>query len=657
MNTKTLPFLPPVRILDQLGGSATLPGEVATLRDRLVAAAREDAACQPITRRHRSLAELRADPSIRMKYREQPAHMAHLDASGWERFALSLGDCEAVRPLAERRLPRLAAAVRLTRDPALADYLCRQLAELATWDPLVRPGWSGAPHPDGAWLGTGWAVRAITGSLALLPPEFVPDDLAGRIAERLRAEIAGVRNDWRTRPNWFTQQEAVHSNQWVLPNEAVILASLHLGLDRHRDDYEFGVRNVLRSLDAQGPCGEFVEGLEYGSITLASALSAARAAVLVAGDTRLLDHPFFRKFPVWYLHHLQPAGFTINAFDARVVQIDRGLVATLAATTGDPAAFWYLRTSPATEAVATARDHAGVQATPCDSSVILPELLAACAARVACAGAGRELTDPSAPVLPVLPLCASYPVATRVNWIENWGADDGITGGRPDKVSGFWMRGGHATDTHDHQDRGHVNFIVKGRPVLIEAGLFSYGIPEHTTHFKSVAGHNVLQVGGHAPAELAPQVLAGGAGQILDAAHRSAPLTVNRLDAAGGDVTMDGSACYAGVRRWSRRVGWDAVAVTVCDEVELPAPDTLLFRWHLGLPAGAPRAFAPGKVCAGDIVVSWEADVPLTASIEAMPDNTLTPGTLRHHATLVLRTGSPVTYLKLTTHISLSVQP
>ncbi|AHF91223.1 heparinase [Opitutaceae bacterium TAV5] len=647
MSTETLPLLPPVRILDQLGESTTLPDEVATLRDRLITAAREDVARQPIIRRSRTLAELRADASIRMKYREQPSHLAHLDAAGWERFALSLGDCEAVRPLAERRLPRLAAAVRLTRDPALADYLCRQLDELATWAPLVRPGWSGAPHPDGAWLGTGWAVRAITGSLALLPPEFVPDGLADRIAERLRAEIAGIRNDWRTRPNWFTQQEAVHSNQWVLPNEAIILASLHLGLDRHLDDYEFGVKNVLRSLDAQGPCGEFVEGLEYGSITLASALSAARAAAFVAGDTRLLDHPFFRKFSVWYLHHLQPAGFTINAFDARVVQIDRGLVATLAATTGDPAAFWYLRTFPATEAVATALDNAGAPVAPSNPSVILPELLAACA------GAGRGLTDPSAPVLP---LYASYPVAARINWIESWNTA-GIAEGHSADVSGFWMRGGHASDAHDHQDRGHVNFIVKGRPVLIEAGLFSYGIPEHPTHFKSVAGHNVLQVGGHAPAELTPQVLAGGAGQILDAAHRSAPLTVNRLDAAGGDVTMDGSACYAGVRRWSRRVVWDAAAVTVCDEVELHAPDTLLFRWHLGVPPETACSFFPGEIRIGDIVVSREADVPLTASIEAMPDNTLTPGTLHQHATLVLRTGSPVTHLKLTTHISLSAQP
>src|SRR5690606_21255587 len=148
--------------------------------------------------------------------------------AGWERFALSLGDAELAKSLAER-LPRLAAAVRLTRDPGLAGEACRQLAELAAWSPFTRPGWSGAPHPDGAWLGTGWATRALPASLALLSAACVPADLANRIAERLRAEIAGIRDDWQSKPNWFTRKEAAYSNQWALPTEALILASLHLG--------------------------------------------------------------------------------------------------------------------------------------------------------------------------------------------------------------------------------------------------------------------------------------------------------------------------------------------------------------------------------------------------------------------------------------------
>lgn len=628
MNPQTLPIFSFAQILDQLSACANLPASVAAARDELVAAARNDVSQFPVFLRPVTLEELKANPAIRMKYREQPAHHAHLDHAGWERFALSLGDSEFSKALADR-LPRVAAAARLTRDPQLVAYVCAQLVEMASWSPLCRPGWSGGSQSDGAWLGTGWATRTITESLALLPVDWVPSDLSRRIGERLRAEITGVRNDWRTRCNWFTQQEAAYSNQWALPTEALILASLHLGLDQHRDDYEFGVANLLRTLDAQGANGEFVEGLEYGFITLESVLSVARAAALIAGDKRIIEHPFLQRFPIWYLHHLQPGGFIINAFDARAPHINRSLIGTLAISTGHPAAVWYLRSIPAT------------------TTTTLPVLLAECVLGGVTGGSHGSDDKPKSP-----PLGAQYPVAARVNWIERW---DGI-GTAHDNASSFWMRGGHETDAHDHQDRGHVNLIIRGRPVLIEAGLFSYGIPEHLTHFKSVAGHNVPQVGNYSPPELTPQLLSAGAGQILDKAHRSAPLTVNRLDASGGDVTLDGSACYASVRRWMRRAEWTAHGVSIRDEISLHAADTILFRWHLGVPSGTPCSFEPGRVRVGDIMVSYEAGLPLEASVETMPDNTLTPGTLHHHATLVLRTGSPVAHLELNTHISLSTQ-
>ncbi|MDR0902058.1 MAG: heparinase II/III-family protein, partial [Opitutaceae bacterium] len=552
---------------------------LAAAREQLVAAARKDAQ-GPIIRRPRTLAELRATPRITMKYAEKPAHHARLDEAAWERFALSLGDANAASTFA-LTLPRLAAAIAITGDPALAAHLNAQLAELATWSPLQRPGWSGTASPsnDGAWLGTGRAVRAIVQTLEILPPRHLAPGLRQALTSRLEAEIAGIRDDWRERRNWFTRRDCAYSNQWVLPTEALILASLHTGLERHRDDYEFGIKNLLRSLDAQGAQGEFVEGLEYSALTLGAILSVARD-IAASGDTRVASHPYLKKFPVWYVHHLQPGGFRINAFDAKNVTLDWKLLAQFVADTRDATALWALRE----------RNNGNFGDT-------LPGLLARAAA----------------PAIPsaIPPLHAHYPVATRINWRGSW---DDTT------ASGFWMRGGHATDAHDHQDRGHVNFIIGKRPVLIEAGHYSYGIPEHPTHFRSVAGHNVLQVGDTAPARLTPKLLNTRAGQILDPAHRAAPLTVHRLDSGGGEVSMDGSACYATVERWIRHVTWDRDTVDIRDEVTLREPDIILFRWHLGEPAGAPQTLAPGRAQVGGILVTYEADggVPLTALVQPM---------------------------------------
>ncbi len=597
------------------GGTASPRAEHKT---RFVAEVRDWVAANPIRRRHATVAALADDSAYRMKYREKPAHQAHLDDDAWERFALSLADSDACLSLANI-LPEIAAAARLSGDPALLDRALAQLAELATWAPLQRPGWSGGNATRSAWLGTAWGVRAIVESLAELPAGAVPDELAAALRERLADEIAGIREDFRAGRAWYVRDDAAHSNQWALPLEALTLASLHNGLDRHRGDYEFAVAGLLRSLDAQGPDGEGVEGMQYAKMTFESALSAGLAGRAV-GDERLLRHPALVHFPLWYLHHRQPAGFLVNAFDSRSADLDWSVLARFAVGLKDPYARWALDHRP---------PHSGAPRS-------LPFL------RVAHTP-GLPSREP--------PAFAAYAVAARVNWIESNAA---FARGPANRVSGFWMRGGHASDDHDHQDRGHVNFIVAGRPVLIEAGLASYGIPEHPTHYKSVAGHNVLQIGALAPAALTPVALRR-AGQILDRAHRSAPLDVRRLDAAGGEVAVDASGCYEGLVRWVRVATWTATELTVRDEVELAAPEVVVFRWHLGAPADAAVARpAPGRIEIDGIRLDHASDAPqaLAVEVQAMPDATLGPKPGRH-ATVVLSTAEPVRTLSLTTRVSL----
>lgn len=589
---------------------------------RFAAAVRGWCAQQKVLRRPHSLAELRADSGYDMKYREKPAHLAHIDEAAWERFALSLADADAAKKLAVW-LPSIAAAARISGDPVLLDYLREQLAELATWAPLQRAGWAGGSATPGAWLGTGWAVRAIAQTLTQLPEDALSPALRQALQARLEAEIVGIREDWATKRTWFARIEAVSSNQWALPLEALALASLYAGVDRHKDDYEFAIAGLLRTLDAQGKNGECVEGMLYAAITFDSLLSAALAAQSF-GDERLIRHPWFRDFPTWYVHHRQPGGFIVNAFDSQANDLDWRLVASLAADLRDPVAQWVLRRGPT------------IRQTPPSLARFRADLLS-------------NLPEKAPPT------SALYPVAARVNWVESVAA---FESGAANRVSGFWMRGGHASDAHDHQDRGHVNFIVAGRPVLIEAGLSSYGIPEHPTHFKSVAGHNVLQVGAFAPGELTAARLNAGAGQILSPPHRAAPLTAHRLNEAGGKVSVDASNCYARVRRWVRTAEWDASTVTIRDEVELHEPDVVLFRWHLGEPDDAPvQRVDTGRMQIGDIQFACEAtdhDAALQFAVESMPDHTLAKNRVSQHATVVVSTGKPVRSLTLTTRVSLA---
>lgn len=623
------PFETKLRPIDLAPSNATMPpgpSQAAESADaiqaRFIAEVRAWCVEQKIRRRPHTLAELRADTGFEMKYRDKPAHLAHIDEAAWERFALSLADADAAKRFAQW-LPMVATAARLSGDPLLMGYLREQLAELATWAPLQRAGWASGSATPGAWLGTGWAVRAIVQSLAQLHEGALPPELRQALQARLEAEIAGIREDWATKRTWFARIEAASSNQWALPLEALALASLYAGVDRHKESYEFAISGLLRTLDAQGKNGECVEGMLYAGITFESLLSAALAAQSF-GDDRLINHPWFRDFPTWYIHHRQPGGFVINAFDSQQHDFDWKLIALFVADLKDPIAQWVLQRAPI------------VQPTPPSLALFRAAL-------------SRDLPSAAPPTY------AAYPAATRVNWLESLAA---FEPGPANRVSGFWMRGGHATDTHDHQDRGHVNFIVAGRPVLIEAGLSSYGIPEHSTHFRSVAGHNVLQVGAYAPSDLTTSRLQAGAGQILNPRHRAAPLTVHRLDETGGNVSVDASACYASVRRWVRTAEWDATTVTIRDEVELHAPDIVLFRWHLGEPAGAPvHHRAPGLIEVGAIQLacqSADTDTALHLAVESMPGQTLGKSGVTQHATVVVSTGKPVHSLTLTTRVALS---
>lgn len=312
-----------------------------------------------------------------------------------------------------------------------------------------------------------------------------------------------------------------------------------------------------------------------------------------------------RGFPTWQVHHLQPGRFVVNAFDGggnRSTRTDggwRNRLAQFAALGNDPRARWALQTlwdGPTNDLVG---------------------LLA------------RSSTGPSEPMLPY----AAYEMATQINWRDSW----------DDLGTGVWVRGGHRLDSHDHFDRGHVNYIARGRPILIEAGCPSYDNPSIHTLYSTVTGHNVLDLPGLKPKK-AP-----------------APITVHRLDAAGGEVTVDATAGYPGLASWTRRVQWQAGRLEVADRVAFAEgqKNTPTFRWHLGTQETAEiKDAGQGQTVRWtDAEVALTGNVPLLVTQEKLPDNTVNLGSKANgwdyqHTAIVVRAATPCASFELATRVT-----
>ncbi|MCE5237968.1 heparinase II/III-family protein [bacterium] len=528
-------------------------------------------------------------------------------------FGLAMSDFAAAGTVLNE-LPLLALAYRCTGEEVFRARIISQLAETATWSPLQRPGWqlcTPAPDPvpagywDGSWLATGQGIRGIADTLELMPAGSLPPELVAQVHGLLRGEIKTIGDDWRLRRGWFRSGNGhPQTNQWVLPTEGLIRACLLLGKDQFAAEYELGVTNLLRAMDVQGQQGEFNEGIGYAMFTVGSMLAAAHA-MAAHGDTRALDHPFLRGFPTWAVHHLQPGRLRVNCFDAGGAKTGRndggarGLLGTLTVFAGSSAARWALDT---------------LYDGPTDDLIGL-------LARTA-------TVPPQAP-----PLFAFYNgPARRVNWRDSW-ADD---------ATGLWVRGGHPLDGHDHYDRGHVNFIARGKPLLIEAGTPGYDNPTIHTLYSTVVGHNVLDVADAKPRKAV------------------APMAVSRLTAEGGDLIVEPTACYPGLQRWQRHVTWDAAALRVADTVQGPAqPAVTCFRWHLGT---AEVAAITGDGTTWEVAwpegkLSLSSSVPLQVTQEKLPDNTVCLGKKDNgwdfmHTCVVARTAAPAAAWELTTTVT-----
>lgn len=537
-----------------------------------------------------------------------------------ETFALSMCDSGMCISLAGI-LPTVAAAAVVTGDARFKQHVVDQLEEMATWKPLMRPGWTchdGKPLPpggnDGTWLGTGTGIRAIATTLEIMG-DRVDAGLRQRLTSLLEREIASIVDDWKTKRQWFVRSNNAISNQWVLPTEGLVRACLSVGVEKHREAYELGVANLLKALSVHGQEGVFEEGIAYSMMTLQSFLHAAYA-MAAAGDRRAIDHPYLQQFPTWAVMHFQPGRMIVNCFDGGGSIADR--------SNGGWRSFLCLMAFCGQSSVANWAMFDQFDG-PSDDLVGL-------AYRISC----RQLQRQPAP------LFAAYDRGTMVVWRDRW----------KDDASGVWIRGGHHLDQHDHRDRGHVNFIRNGKPILIEAGTSSYGDPDFSLLYASPLGHNTMQVGTFEPPK-GTRIKKGTVYKGWQQWRCVAPITVHRLDGDGGSVTVNGSKCIPECQRWLRRVDWSKTELTVRDQVQLPSdkPNVVRLLWHLSTdqPVEIVNDGARARVKWNDAALEFEANAPITLRQYSRPDATVKAD--HKHTCLELQSAQPAAVFNCSMHV------
>lgn len=495
---------------------------------------------QPIIKRIHSYQELcDIDPKVMRKLsHNRPEAIKHPVVR--EHFALATFDQEASN-LLENELPYLAACYRLTGEPVFLDYITRQLTEMATWSPLQRPGWSMPASGrtelpeggDGVWLATGIGIRAVVYTRQLLPKDSLTAELNAALDKLLLTEMNLIYADWLAKKPWYVRDQKVQSNQWVIPNEGLVLASCALGREKYPKQYALARENLFKTMATLGDEGAISEGFSYAlGLTLLGVQSSAMAMAQV-GDTEALNQPFLQKYGQWLISHYQPGTYLVNDFDGYGAcrgMLDRGInekISQLAVLSGNQNLLWAL-----------AYQHKQL---PHEFFGML---------------ASAMLKTPEK--LPVPPTQYQWDIARVMIWRSSW----------TDNASGLWVRGSHPNDFHDHHDAGHVNFIVGGQAALIEAGTSGYRNPRLAEDYRSVRGHNVLQVDD----------------ELTIAQHKDIPIQVAHMDATSGELILQPTPAYPMLKDWTRHVTWDNTHVAIADSVQTKEDQKhqLTLRYLLG---------------------------------------------------------------------------
>lgn len=530
-----------------------------------------------------------------------------------ETFALASADC-AQASYVQSMGVQIALYAAFTEDPIYIDRCVEMLRAVNQWVPLQRPGWTlhdpNLQMPaggDGVWLATNWGINGIVDMMSILG-DRLPLDLRQSLREQLRSEVHSVCKDWKDRRPWYVKGRAVRSNQWIEPNVGLVKACLFLEGTELLAAYNLGVENLAETLSNFGPDGAFPEGVSYAQMTLGMMFDVVEA-VRLAGDSRLNNSQFVQNSWQWWAQMIMPGRRLVNSGDSGMGSLPS----------------WAI-TTPLSGMVA-----AGLASTDERALPVLKTLFPKGNTSVVGVRYQSAISSIAAMPLSEMPTFGSFPSQQLVTWRTAAEAPSGAQ-----SAWAIWMKGGSLAEGHVHRDQGQVSVYDGDVPVLMDCGTPNYADPNLTSNFASAAGHGIMQYG-----ELQPRSVA------VDA-----PLTVQRLDRDGGQVSIDCTAAYVSCTSSTRRVSWGLDrSVTIDDETHfhssVPA-GTELYRFHTGspIPVEISQESTGWLVRWGGYELSIYSTVPVIVEQASWPDRVCEPFM---HQALKIRTVDPTTAISLTT--------
>ena len=530
-----------------------------------------------------------------------------------ELFALAMADADMMNRLMQLGTMR-AAHARVQNDQTLIDECVELLNQANAFVPLQRSGWTAysadipiPPDGDGVWLATGWGLTAITEMCTTLGAR-VPQDLIDRLELQVRAEVLRICEDWRDKKPWYVKSRNSVTNQWIEPSLGLIRACLFLGDPALSPAYNLGIENLIESLVSHGSTGEFLEGMAYANMTLGS-LHEVVALTRLSGDDRLASSGFGSNNWKWFAQMHLPGGYFINCYDCVLGKVPLyaldtplGSFANAALSVGPTSTQFMRSIYPSPVAVNSLH-----------------------ALRYASAVASGSQGDGGSSSLQPY---AYFPKQELVVWRSGFQRVAG-----PQTAWALWAKGGQVNESHVQRDQGHVTIVVGNRLVISNCGTPPYGTPQFEQNFSGVSGKNVMQIGALSPAGTPVH----------------APLFVNALGQAGGQVEIDVSAVYPG-STCTRNISWDSGgSVRIIDNVSLPstaASGTEVYRFHTG-------SLVPLNISGSDKEwdVTWNGtSVHFSADSAIEVDQVTSPNAIQppnQHQTIRIKTKNGTSMLQL----------
>jgi hypothetical protein len=541
-----------------------------------------------------------------------------------------------------KELPYMAAAYRLCPAAQLRTRLTNQLCAVTNWVPFQRPGWTLAATStnwqtnvvDGVFLATGNMIQALALTLNILPADFFLDNetLRKHLYSTVTNQLELTHSDWVNQVPWYVAARKYDSNQWVVPASGMVIGSACLGKEANSEIYNYGIDQLTNSLNFVGSDGSMSEGYGYGLSYVMTALLLTKRTMESAGDSQWGAYQCFTGMPVWAAMCFQPNSNVVNSFDwydgqrTYGVQSLEDIIQQMGVVSDDNTSRWLLN---------------NIYEDPAPTVFGLLCL-------------GADSATQSAP-----PLYASFSHSPMFIWRSSW---------TNQLSAGIWIRGGDTRDYHDHWDRGHVNMIFNGRPILIEAGTPGYADVRKSSHYDSVVGHNVLQIGTN----------------IYPAKGASSLTATTGISQTTGLVTFTtgstSNSAYYDQARWDRRVSWNcgttSMTAVIEDTVTSTNTNKLTFRWHLATTNNATVTTGSNGVMNvtilnGNMVFSGEtvstpridfeinsSNTPITITSTSLYDHTLKHGnTTNLHTAIQVSTISAVSNFVMRTTISTANSP